>query len=76
MTSLYLPAYLASTSAFNKRFIKIHRHEELNANLFENRREVCKTLKNWIKIYDKEEPNSSLGRISLRDYRAEAETTL
>jgi len=40
--------------------------------LFENLREVSEITENWITIYNEERPHSSLGRISPRDYRAQA----
>ena len=60
-------------SVFIERFNRTYRHEVLNAYLFENLREMHEITKNWITIYNKERPHMSLGRISARDYRAQAE---
>ena len=60
-------------NAFIERFNKTYRHEVLNAYVFENLREVREITENWITIYNEERPHRSLGRVSPRDYRAQAE---
>ena len=60
-------------NAFIERFNRTYRHEVLNAYLFENLRELREITENWITIYNKERPHSSLGRMPPRDYRAKAE---
>jgi putative transposase len=60
-------------NAFIERFNRTYRHEVLNAYLFENLREVRDITESWITIYNEERPHRSLGRVSPRDYRAQAE---
>jgi putative transposase len=60
-------------NAFIERFNRTYRHEVLSAHIFENLNQVKDITGQWIKIYNEERPHRSLGGVSPRDYRAQAE---